>query len=83
MSTIPRQPSALAGDLWESEALSIKVVLIQAAENWEMLTRGDTLCPIVFDIEDIHKTKKLDQEQQEADQMLEMCRNFCRCGSED
>ena len=41
----------------------LKVALKAATENWETLMGGGLPCPIVFDAEDVRKTKKLDDEQ--------------------
>jgi hypothetical protein len=71
-----------ASDPWEGETLSLKVVLIDAKENWEMLTGGCVPCPLVFDPDDVHKTRKLDKEQREADKTLETCRALIGYGPE-
>jgi hypothetical protein len=42
-------------------------------QNWEMLTGGCVPCPLVFDPNDVHKTRELDKEQREADKTLETC----------
>ena len=66
----------LASDPWKGETLALKVALIEAAENWKVLTREDSTCPVVFDPEDVDETMKLDEEQREADKLLESSQNM-------
>ncbi|EIW87457.1 hypothetical protein CONPUDRAFT_116728 [Coniophora puteana RWD-64-598 SS2] len=67
---------------WEGETLSLKVGLIDAAENWETLTGGDAPCPVVFDPDDVRGTRELDEEQREADASMEACRDVIGHGPE-
>lgn len=72
-----------ASNPWEGETLELKVALINAAESWETLTPvGGTPCPVVFDPEDVHETRKLDEVQRKADMTLETCQNFLGIGPE-
>jgi hypothetical protein len=71
-----------ASDPWEGETLALKVALIQATEDWGTLTGGDPPCPIVFDLEDVRETMKLDAEQTGMDETLQACRNLVGCGPE-
>ena len=56
----------------------LKVALIAATENCETLTGGGPPCPIVFDAEDVRKTKEL----RGADETLEACQNMIHFGPE-
>ncbi|KAH9942760.1 protein kinase subdomain-containing protein PKL CAK Fmp29 [Amylocystis lapponica] len=67
---------------WEGETLSLKIALIDATENWEMLTGGVASCPVVFDPDDVRETRELDKEQREADASLEACRDVIGHGPE-
>jgi hypothetical protein len=71
-----------ASDPWEGETLALKVVLIEATENWEALTGGGAPCPVVFDAKDVRETLKLDEVQRRADETLEGCRNIIGFGPE-
>ncbi|KAF8270742.1 hypothetical protein EI94DRAFT_1797840 [Lactarius quietus] len=62
-----------ASDPWEGKTLALKVALIQAMKSWKTLTGGGPPCPVVFDPDDVHETMKLDAEQIEADESLEVC----------
>ena len=61
---------------WEGETLALKVALIQETENWETLTGGATLCPLVFDAKVVRETMKLDEAQRGADAALEAFQNI-------
>jgi hypothetical protein len=63
-----------ASDPWEGETIALKVALIEATEKWGRLTRGSEPCPVVFDVEDVRETMKLDAVQREADETFEACR---------
>ena len=69
-------------DPWEGETLVLKVVLIEATEHWETLMGGGTLCPVVFDAKDVHKTIELDEVQRGVDKSLEGCWNMISFGPE-
>jgi hypothetical protein len=71
-----------ASDIWEGETLALKVALIDATQNWETLTGGGAPCPVVFDPDDVHETRKLDKKQGEADETLEACRAVIGYGPE-
>lgn len=71
-----------ASDPWEGETLALKVALIDATENWETLTGGGGPCPVVFDPDDIHETRELDEELGELDESLEKCRAMIGYGPE-
>ena len=66
----------LAGAPWEGETHALKTTLIQATEIWEMLTEEDKPCPIVFEPEDLHKTKELSAKLQVADENFEGLRSM-------
>jgi hypothetical protein len=83
MSMLRRRLFYHASDPWEGETLALKVALIEATEKWKTLTEGkDTLCPVAFDPEDVRKTMELDEEQREADNLLELFRNMIGFGPE-
>lgn len=71
-----------ASNAWEGETLALKVALMQATEKWEMLTGGGAQCPVMFDVEDVRETMKLDEVQRGTDEALEACRNVIGLGSE-
>jgi hypothetical protein len=71
-----------ASDPWEGETLALKVALIEATENWEMLTGGSAPCPVVFDAEDVRETMELDEVQRRADENLEALGNIIGFGPE-
>ena len=54
----------------QGETLELKVALIQAAKQWERLTKGCVLCPVVFDPKDVIKTLKLDEAMRDVDAMI-------------
>ncbi|KAG6813724.1 hypothetical protein H0H92_008132 [Tricholoma furcatifolium] len=56
---------------WEGETHGLKLSLIDATEWWERRTGGGVQCPVVFDPEDVRKTKELEEKLQEADELLE------------
>ena len=78
MGMLRRRLFCYASDPWEGETLALKVALIEAIENWEMLTGGSAPCPVVFDAEDVRETMELDEVQRRADETLEACRNIIR-----
>ena len=72
-----------ASDPWEGETLELKAALIEATENWEMLSGGGGVpCPVVFDPEDVRATKALEEVQTGADESMERCQNMVSCGPE-
>lgn len=71
-----------ASNPWEGETHSLKVALIEAMKNWEALTEGDSLCPFVFDPNDVREAMELDAEQREVDELLEVCQNAFGLGPE-
>ncbi|TDL19833.1 protein kinase subdomain-containing protein PKL CAK Fmp29 [Rickenella mellea] len=71
-----------ARDPWEGETLALKVALIDATENWEALTGRGSSCPVVFDAEDVHETRKLDEEQNQMDKVLGACQNIVGFGED-
>jgi hypothetical protein len=73
MGMLRRRLFCCASDPWEGETLALKVAPINATENWETLTEGDSPCPVAFDAEDVRETRTLDAEQREADENLEAC----------
>ena len=82
LETLRRRLFCHASDPWEGETLALKVALIEAMENWETLTGGGALCPVVFDAEYVRETMKLDEVQREADETLEACQNMIGFGPE-
>ena len=42
---------------------------------WEKLTGGGVPCPIVFEPEDLQKTKELSEKLKGADETFQMCRS--------
>ncbi|GJJ07193.1 hypothetical protein Clacol_001393 [Clathrus columnatus] len=77
-----RRLFSYSSDPWEGETLDLKVALIGATKNWEILMGGDTPCPVVFDPEDICKTMELDEKKRRMDEILELCQEFIGCGSQ-
>ena len=82
MGMLRRRLFCHASDMWDGETLMLKVALIDATENWETLTEGGSPCPIVFDAEDVRKTRELNAEQIEADEILEKVRKIVGFGPE-
>ena len=64
-----------SGAPWEGETHSLKTTLIEATEMWEKLTGGGVPCPIVFEPEDLRKTKELSEKLKGADETFQMCRS--------
>ncbi|KAG6897053.1 hypothetical protein C0992_004462 [Termitomyces sp. T32_za158] len=77
-----RRLFAYASDPWEGETLALKVALIEATKYWKTFTRADAPCPVVFDAEDVRKTMKLDEEQTEADEILQFLQSIIGFGPE-
>ena len=71
-----------ASDPWEGETLELEVALIRAVERWETLTGGGKPCPVVFDAEDVRKTKELNEAQGKADNVFEMWQDLFGLGPE-
>jgi hypothetical protein len=73
-----------ASDPWEGETLGLKVALIEATKNWELLTEEGppVTCPIGFDDKDVRETMELDAEQSAADEILEACQYIVGCRAE-
>ncbi|TFY77349.1 hypothetical protein EWM64_g6662 [Hericium alpestre] len=65
-----------AGAPWEGETHVLQATLIEATETWERLTGGGVPCPVEFEPEDLHKTKKLSKKLQLADENFEACRGM-------
>ena len=65
-----------AGAPWEGETHALKATLIEATEMWEKLTREGVPCPVVFEPEDLRKTKELSAKLQVADENFEGCRGM-------
>ena len=63
-----------SGAPWEGETHSLKTTLIESTEMWEKLT-GGVPCPIVFEPEDLQKTKELSEKLKGADETFQMCRS--------
>ncbi|KAI0762003.1 hypothetical protein BD413DRAFT_606945 [Trametes elegans] len=68
---------------WEGQTLDLKVALIQATENWEMLAREGVPCPFAFYPDDVCETLKMDAVQRRADESLEVVRGMIGVGPED
>ncbi|THH30077.1 hypothetical protein EUX98_g4128 [Antrodiella citrinella] len=65
-----------AGAPWEGETHALKASLIEATEIWGRLTGEGVPCPVVFEPEDLHKTKELSARLQIADEIFEGCRGI-------
>jgi hypothetical protein len=65
-----------AGAPWEGETHALKATLIEATEIWERLTGEGVPCPVVFEPEDLRKTKELSARLQVADENFEGCRGM-------
>ena len=65
-----------AGAPWEGETHALKATLIEATEIWERLTGEGVPCPVVFEPEDLRKTKELSEKLQVADENFEGCRGM-------
>ncbi|KAF7794383.1 hypothetical protein EIP86_005517 [Pleurotus ostreatoroseus] len=65
-----------AGAPWEGETHALKAALIEATEIWERLAGKGVPCPVVFEPEDIRKTKELSAILQECDESYEAFRTI-------
>ncbi|KAL0958523.1 hypothetical protein HGRIS_000664 [Hohenbuehelia grisea] len=65
-----------AGYPWEAETHALKTTLIEATELWGRLAGEDIPCPVVFDPEDLRKTKELSPKLQLADENFEGCQGM-------
>ncbi|OCB84911.1 hypothetical protein A7U60_g8133 [Sanghuangporus baumii] len=63
-----------AGAPWEGETHALKATLIEATEIWGRLTGEGVPCPVVFEPDDLRKTKELSAKLQVADENFEGCR---------
>ncbi|KAG6877990.1 hypothetical protein C0993_001195 [Termitomyces sp. T159_Od127] len=59
---------------WEGETHELKTALITATKNWSRLVGEGVPCPVVFEPEDLSRTKELDARLQLADENFEKCR---------
>ncbi|RPD53323.1 protein kinase subdomain-containing protein PKL CAK Fmp29 [Lentinus tigrinus ALCF2SS1-7] len=75
MGSLRRRLFRHSRDLWDGETLELKLLLIQATENWEALAGEGVPCPIAFDSDDARETRKLVEVQREADELLEISRD--------
>lgn len=82
MGVLRRRLFDYAGDMWDGETLQLKVALIDATQNWQILPGEGVSCPIAFDNEDIQRTLALDQVQREVDETMEAIQNMVGFGSE-
>ena len=82
MSRLRGRLFAMASLAWEAETLDLKYELIRATESWKMLSGGDSPYPFVFDSEDARETNRLDTEQREAMENLEMVQRIVGCGED-
>ncbi|KAG5349713.1 hypothetical protein C0989_002211 [Termitomyces sp. Mn162] len=71
-----------AGAPWEGETHALKSLLIEATEIWGRLTGKDVPCPIIFEPEDICKTKELGEKLQVADENFEGCQAIVGFGTD-
>jgi hypothetical protein len=67
---------------WEGETIALKIALIEAMQNWDILAGEDKPCPIVFDAEDVRETMKLDKVLTEMGEAIEMCRKYLGFGED-
>jgi hypothetical protein len=65
-----------SGAPWEGETHSLKVMLIEATEIWGRLMGEGVPCRIMFEPEDLHKTKEISAKLQVADENFEGCRGI-------
>ena len=65
-----------AGAPWEGETHALKATLVEATEMWDRLTGGDVACPVVFEPEDLRKTKEFSARLQLSDDNFEACRSM-------
>ncbi|KAG6888613.1 hypothetical protein C0995_007042 [Termitomyces sp. Mi166 len=65
-----------AGYPWEGETHALKATLIEATEMWDRFTGESASCPVVFDPEDLRKTKEPGAKLQAADENFEGCRGI-------
>jgi len=63
-----------AGAPWEGETHALKATLIEATEMWGRLAGEGVPCPVVFEPEDIRKTKELSARLLVSDENYEGCR---------
>ncbi|KAJ7202551.1 protein kinase subdomain-containing protein PKL CAK Fmp29 [Mycena pura] len=83
MDSLRRRLFGYARALWDGETVELKATLIEATENWELLTGVSSPCPVVFGPDDIRETMKLLAAQTEADGDLQACRGRIGVGPED
>ncbi|KAF8213925.1 protein kinase subdomain-containing protein PKL/CAK/Fmp29 [Mycena galopus ATCC 62051] len=65
-----------AGAPWEGETHALEATLIEVTERWERLTGEGVPRPVVFEPEDLRKTKQLTARLQVADENFEGCRGM-------
>ncbi|KAF7329689.1 Protein kinase subdomain-containing protein PKL/CAK/Fmp29 [Mycena kentingensis (nom. inval.)] len=56
--------------MWEGEPLLLRVVLVQAMQNWETTAAAEGPCPLEFDEDYIRETMDLYKAQQDIDQFM-------------
>jgi hypothetical protein len=71
-----------AGAPWEGETHALKSTLIEATEIWGRLMGEGVPCPVVFEPEDLRKTKELSAKLQVADENFKRCRGMIGFESE-
>lgn len=65
-----------AGAPWEGETHALKTTLIEAMEIWGMVMGKGVPCPVIFEPEDLRRTKELSAKLQVADENFEGCRGM-------
>ncbi|KAG6830603.1 hypothetical protein H0H92_015884 [Tricholoma furcatifolium] len=70
-----------AGSPWEGETQALKLSLIEATEMWGRIAGEGEPCPVVFDPEDLCKTKELGAKLQVSEENLEGCQGMIGFGT--
>ena len=76
VSTFLRRLAERAGAPWDGETHALKTALIDTTEMWGSLMGEGVPCPVVFEAEDVRKTKELTERLKLADENWEGCRRM-------
>jgi hypothetical protein len=90
LSILRRKLFSRASEPWEGDNVSLKADLIYLVQNWSKLlnpspstsTGVEHHCPLAYSSDEASDVFNLSAEQIEADEQLEVCRNYVGVGSE-
>ncbi|KAF7586221.1 Phosphotransferase enzyme, partial [Aspergillus hancockii] len=90
LSILRRQLFSRASEPWEGDNISLKADLIHLSLNWGQLSNPspsasagvEHSCPLAYSNDEASQVLDLNAEQIEADEQLEVCRNYVGVGSE-